>query len=126
MYLTKSIPPAADGSVVYNDHSAGKNHGTGIGKRKSRNAAGAPRAKLTCYAEEEGSFIDSLERLARHKEASLIIMGITGATRLCPDFYWQQYLEHGKQEYLPCHDCSTRCIYLPVLKRGVYLRFQRC
>lgn len=38
--------------------------------------------KITCIAEEDNSFLDSLERLARYQKADLIIMGITGATRL--------------------------------------------
>ena len=40
----------------------------------------APDINISCIAEEESSFIDSLERLARHKKADLIIMGITGAS----------------------------------------------
>ncbi len=74
---------SSDGSVLYNDHD---------GRRKIMELALesvktdmngiAPGVKVTCIAEEESSFIDSLERLAKHKGADLIIMGITGATRL--------------------------------------------
>lgn len=39
-------------------------------------------ATITCIAEEESSFLDSLERLARHQKADIIIMGITGSTKL--------------------------------------------
>lgn len=39
-------------------------------------------ANITCMAEEDGSFLDSLERLARHQKADIIIMGITGSTKL--------------------------------------------
>jgi nucleotide-binding universal stress UspA family protein len=39
-------------------------------------------ANITCIAEEDSSFISSLERLARYQKADLIIMGITGSTRL--------------------------------------------
>ncbi|HEY7161715.1 MAG TPA: universal stress protein, partial [Acidobacteriota bacterium] len=38
--------------------------------------------KITTVAEEDSSFIDALERFSRHNEVDLIIMGITGSTRL--------------------------------------------
>lgn len=37
---------------------------------------------ITCIAEEDSSFLDCLERLARHQKADIIIMGITGSTKL--------------------------------------------
>jgi nucleotide-binding universal stress UspA family protein len=39
-------------------------------------------AKIDCRAEESGDFIGSLERLARHLSAQLIVMGITGKSKL--------------------------------------------
>ncbi len=39
-------------------------------------------AKIDCKTEESGDFIDSLDRLARHTGAQLIVMGITGKSRL--------------------------------------------
>ncbi len=38
--------------------------------------------KITIVAEEDSSFIDALERFARHNDVDLIIMGITGSTKL--------------------------------------------
>jgi len=38
--------------------------------------------QITCVAEEGSSLIDSLDRFARHHAVDLIIMGITGSTRL--------------------------------------------
>jgi nucleotide-binding universal stress UspA family protein len=71
-----------DGSVVSDDH-----HGRekimelALESVKADMLAQSPRVNITCYAEEEdGSFINSLERLAKHKEADMIIMGITGVT----------------------------------------------
>ena len=40
------------------------------------------QTQITCVAEEGSSLIDSLERFARHNAVDLIIMGITGSTRL--------------------------------------------
>jgi nucleotide-binding universal stress UspA family protein len=39
-------------------------------------------SKIDCRAEESGDFIGSLERLARHLSAQLIVMGITGKSKL--------------------------------------------
>ena len=38
--------------------------------------------KIECRLEEGGDFIDSLERLARHSDATLVVMGITGKSKL--------------------------------------------
>jgi len=38
--------------------------------------------KITTVAEEDSSFIDALERFSRHHSVDIIIMGITGSTRL--------------------------------------------
>ena len=37
---------------------------------------------ISTVAEEDNSFIDALERFARHNNVDLIIMGITGSTKL--------------------------------------------
>ena len=77
------IETGSDGSVVYNDHEARKTiMELALASVKTEMNSLAPGVQITCLAEEEASFIDSLERLARHKEADMIIMGITGATPL--------------------------------------------
>jgi nucleotide-binding universal stress UspA family protein len=38
--------------------------------------------KISTVAEEDSSFIDALERFSRHNNVDIIIMGITGSTRL--------------------------------------------
>lgn len=38
--------------------------------------------KIECRLEENGDFIDTLERHARHSDAQLIVMGITGKSKL--------------------------------------------
>ncbi len=39
-------------------------------------------AQITCVAEEGTDLIDSIDRFARHNDIDMIIMGITGSTRL--------------------------------------------
>ena len=39
-------------------------------------------SKISTVAEEDNSFIDALERFSRHHSVDLIIMGITGSTRV--------------------------------------------
>ena len=41
---------------------------------------------VSCIADAESSFTDGLERVARHQSADMIVMGITGATRLAQLF----------------------------------------
>lgn len=40
------------------------------------------QSQITCVAEEGTSLIDSIDRFARHNQIDMIIMGITGSTRL--------------------------------------------
>lgn len=40
------------------------------------------QSQITCVAEEGTSLIDSIDRYARHNSVDIIIMGITGSTRL--------------------------------------------
>ncbi len=93
---------SSDGSVVYNDHeSRRKIMELALESVKTEMLQVAPLANISAYAEEESSFIDSLERLARHKEASLIIMGITGATRLAQIFIGSNTLNMVNKNVCP-------------------------
>ncbi|HTE11679.1 MAG TPA: universal stress protein [Chitinophagaceae bacterium] len=93
---------SSDGSVVYNDHGTRKKiMELALESVKSEMLQVAPQANITCYAEEEGSFIDSLERLARHKDANMIIMGITGATRLAQIFIGSNTLNMVNKNICP-------------------------
>jgi nucleotide-binding universal stress UspA family protein len=40
------------------------------------------QTQITCVAEEGTNLIDSIDRFARHNDVDMIIMGITGSTRL--------------------------------------------
>jgi nucleotide-binding universal stress UspA family protein len=73
----------SDGSTYENNHEARKKiMETALESVKRDMLAIAPNISVTIQAEEDGSFINSLERLARSQKADMIIMGITGATRL--------------------------------------------
>jgi nucleotide-binding universal stress UspA family protein len=75
------IETGSDGSPVYNDHEGRKNiMELALASVRSEMHGLAPDVQIELLAEEESSFIDSLERLARRTEASLVIMGITGAS----------------------------------------------
>ena len=77
------IETGSDGSVVFNDHEGRKKiMELALESVKSDMLSIAPGIKISSIAEEESSFTDSLERLTRHLGADMIIMGITGATRL--------------------------------------------
>jgi nucleotide-binding universal stress UspA family protein len=77
------IETGDDSSVMYNDHEGRKKiMELALESVKIDMLSKTPNVKITCIAEEERSFIDSLERTARHNGADMIIMGITGATRL--------------------------------------------
>jgi len=77
------IHTGSDGSVVYNDHEARKTiMEMALASVKTDMAQLAPGVKIVCIAEEESSFIHSLEKLVLHTKADMVIMGITGATPL--------------------------------------------
>ncbi|HRH47850.1 MAG TPA: universal stress protein [Panacibacter sp.] len=70
-------------------------------KLKEELLAGNAGVKITCMAEEENSFTTGLERLARHQSADIIIMGITGATRLEQLFMGSNTLDMVEKNVCP-------------------------
>jgi nucleotide-binding universal stress UspA family protein len=58
-------------------------------------------SKIECKVEEAGDFIDSLERTARHLNAQLIIMGITGKSRLEKVFLGSNTLKMVERNICP-------------------------
>jgi nucleotide-binding universal stress UspA family protein len=73
----------SDGSVLFSDDEARKKIMELALQSVKRDMSTLARGlSITTIAEEESSFTDSLERMARHHNADMIIMGITGATRL--------------------------------------------
>ncbi|HEX2606400.1 MAG TPA: universal stress protein [Flavisolibacter sp.] len=58
-------------------------------------------AKIECRTEEGGDFIDCLERLARHTDAKLIVMGITGKSRFVQVFLGSNTLKMVERNVCP-------------------------
>lgn len=96
------ISTGSDGSVLQNDHEGRKKiMELALESVKTDMLSIAPSIKINCIAEEEGKFIDGLERLARHQKADLIIMGITGATRLAQIFMGSNTLSMVNKNVCP-------------------------
>jgi nucleotide-binding universal stress UspA family protein len=57
--------------------------------------------KITVIAEEGDDFIDELEKLARHHQADLIIMGITGRSALGQTFIGSNTLKMVNRKFCP-------------------------
>ncbi|OSZ79977.1 hypothetical protein CAP36_01555 [Chitinophagaceae bacterium IBVUCB2] len=57
--------------------------------------------KTTCLAEEGSDFITELDKLARHQQADLIIMGITGRTAIGQTFIGSNTLKMVDQKVCP-------------------------
>lgn len=101
-YVFDKIETGSDGSVLDTDHE---------GRQKLMEMAlesvkidmlnVTPGIEIKCIAEESGSFINSLERLARHEGADMIIMGITGATRLSQIFMGSNTLSMVNKNVCP-------------------------
>jgi nucleotide-binding universal stress UspA family protein len=96
------IETGSDGSVIYNDHAGRKKiMELALESVKIDMLSVSPGIKITLIAEEESSFIDSLERQARHQGADMIIMGITGATRLSQIFIGSNTLNMVNKNICP-------------------------
>jgi nucleotide-binding universal stress UspA family protein len=93
---------SSDGSVVYNDHEARHTiMDLALASVKTEMNSVAPGATIICLAEEKGSFITGLEKLAIARKADLIIMGITGATRLAQIFIGSNTLSMVNKNVCP-------------------------
>lgn len=96
------IATGSDSSVMQNDHEARKKiMELALESVKTDMLSIAPGIHVSCIAEEESSFIDGLERLARHQKADLIIMGINGATRLAQIFMGSNTLSMVNKNICP-------------------------
>jgi len=76
------IESGSDGSVLTDEPEARKKIMELALESVKNDMLSLADVKISFIAEEESSFIDSLERIARHQMADLIIMGITGSTKL--------------------------------------------
>lgn len=67
--------------------------------------------KITTLAEEGSDFITELEKLARHQQANLIIMGITGRSAIGQTFIGSNTLKMVKQKICPVLIIPPDCTY---------------
>jgi|SRR5882724_3362938 len=58
-------------------------------------------AKITCVAEEANRFLDTLDKYVRNHHIQLVIMGITGSTRLGQIFMGSNTLNLIKRDIVP-------------------------
>ena len=59
------------------------------------------KAKITCVAEEDNRFLDTLEKYVKNNNIQLIIMGLTGSTRLVQVFMGSNALNIVKRAIAP-------------------------
>ncbi|HJU45876.1 MAG TPA: universal stress protein [Chitinophagaceae bacterium] len=78
----RRVLAGSDGSPLADEQDARKKIVLAALEHMKADLLAAASTTITCIAEEDGSFLDSLERLARHQKADIIIMGITGSTKL--------------------------------------------
>lgn len=70
--------------------------------------------KITPLAEEGSDFIDELEKLARHQQADLIIMGITGRTAIGQSLIGSNTLKMVDRKVCPVMIIPPDCAYRDV------------
>jgi len=56
---------------------------------------------ITLYAERGDEFVEELEKLARHRSADLVIMGITGKSSIAQKFIGSNALKMAESKYCP-------------------------
>ncbi len=77
-----TIEAGSDGSPLESDDAGRKAIMEFALKSVEYELSSITNARISIVAEEDDHFVDSLERYVRHNDIQLIVMGITGATRL--------------------------------------------
>jgi nucleotide-binding universal stress UspA family protein len=70
--------------------------------------------KIEIFAEKGSDFITELEKLARHRHADLIIMGITGRTSMGQTFIGSNTLQMVGQKICPVLIIPSEAVYHPI------------
>lgn len=70
--------------------------------------------KMTLLAEEGSDFIAELDKLARHQQADLIIMGITGRSPLGQTFFGSNTLKMVQQKVCPVLIIPAEATYIDI------------
>jgi nucleotide-binding universal stress UspA family protein len=114
-YLSKGIPEAelivynvfetieagSDGSPLQSDDTARKSIMEFALQSVKKQLASITDAKISIVVEEDDHFVDSLERYVRYNGVQLIVMGITGATRLGQIFMGSNTLKLVSRRTVP-------------------------
>jgi len=77
-----TIEPGSDGSPLESDDEGRKKILEFALKSVENEISAITNARISIVVKEDNHFVDSLERYVRHNNVQLIVMGITGATRL--------------------------------------------
>lgn len=78
----ETIEAGSDGSPLQSDDAGRKSIMEFALQSVKIQLSAITKANISIVAEEDDHFVDSLERYVRHNGIQLIVMGITGATRL--------------------------------------------
>lgn len=76
------VEAGSDGTPLQNDDEGRKSVMEMVLKSVQTDIAGMTDAGISIVAEEDDDFVGALERYVRHNNIDMIVMGITGATRL--------------------------------------------
>jgi nucleotide-binding universal stress UspA family protein len=96
------VETGSDGSVIYNDHETRKRiMELALESVRIDMHSVNPEVKISVVAEEESSVTNGLRRLATEQHADMIIMGITGATKLAQIFVGSNALSIVNQNICP-------------------------
>ena len=96
------VETGSDGSVIYNDHdSRRKIMELALESVRIDMHSVHPDVKITIIAEEESSVTEGMRRLAKEQKADMIIMGITGATKLAQLFIGSNALNIVNKNFCP-------------------------
>ncbi|HVM88926.1 MAG TPA: universal stress protein [Puia sp.] len=76
------IEAGEDGTPLESDDEGRKSVMELVLKSVKTDISNLTDARITTVAEEDDNFVDTLERYVRHNNIDIIVMGITGATRL--------------------------------------------
>lgn len=58
-------------------------------------------ANISLYAERGDEFVEELEKFARHRDADLVVMGITGKSSIAQKFIGSNALKMAESKYCP-------------------------
>jgi nucleotide-binding universal stress UspA family protein len=70
--------------------------------------------KIETLAHQEEDFVDGLERAARHRNASLVIMGITGKSALAQVFFGSNTLKMAERKVCPVLIVPENAPFTPI------------